>query len=59
MYILITFHLTIVLEGFILYKNENCYCTYAMGNIYMHDQPYEKILNVEQFCVFCYITYRQ
>ena len=22
----------------------------------MHEQPYEKINNIEQFCVFCYIT---
>ena len=44
MYILITFHLTSFLEGFILYKIDTAIAhNYAMGNIYMQEQlPYEK-----------------
>ena len=38
-----SFYLTIFLEGFILYKKLYCYCMFAMGNIYMHEHPYEKI----------------
>ena len=33
---------------------------YALGKYvhvaYMHEHPYEKILNIEQFCVFWFIT---
>ena len=29
---------------------------FAMGNIYMHEHLNEKIKNIEEFCVFWYIT---